>query len=93
MPLLEKLERRFRRFAVPHLTIGLILCQVLVYAMAQGQILKAGNGDLQDETAIDRIARCRKCVGRPVWRLPTFVCDPPTTNAVFARWSFGTCSF
>ena len=42
MSLLDKIERRFRRFAVPHVTIGLILCQVVVFAMAQGQLFKPG---------------------------------------------------
>ena len=85
MSLLDKIERRFRRFALPHLTIGLILCQVVVYAMSQGQMLKAGGGDPQGQTVLDRIALVPdKVLEGQVWRLLTFVCEPPVTNVVFA---------
>ena len=85
MSLLDKIERRFRRFAVPHVTIGLILCQVVVYAVAQGQIFKAGAGGLEPQTVLDRIALVPdKVLEGEVWRLVTFVCEPPVTNVVFA---------
>ena len=85
MSLLDKIERRFRRFAVPHLTIGLILCQVVVYAVAQGQLFKAGAGGLERQTVLDRIALVPdKVLEGQVWRLVTFVCEPPVTNVVFA---------
>ena len=37
MSLLSKLEQRFGRFAIPHLTLGLILCQVVVWAYTISQ--------------------------------------------------------
>jgi hypothetical protein len=82
MSLLDKIERRFRRFALPHLTIGLILCQVVVYGAAQADLLKAGEGG---QTVLDRIALVpAKVLEGQVWRLLTFVCEPPAMNVVFA---------
>ena len=75
----------FGHFAVPHLTIGLILCQIVVYAAAQAELLKAGQGGLQQRTVLDRIALVpEKVLEGQVWRLVTFVCEPPVTNVVFA---------
>ena len=87
MSLLDKIERRFRRFALPHLTIGLIVCQVVVYAMAQGQMLSAGvdAGNPERQTVLDRIALVPgKVLEGQVWRLVTFVFEPPTMNLVCA---------
>ncbi len=85
MSLLEKIERRLGRFALPHLTMVLIACQVVVYAMAQGDLLKAGAGGGQRETVIDRIALVPdKVLEGQVWRLLTFVCEPPVMNLLFA---------
>jgi len=85
MSLLDKIQRRFGRFALRHVTIGLILCQVVVYAMAQGQMLKVGEGDVERHTVLDRIALVpEKVLEGQIWRLVTFVCEPPTTNVVFA---------
>jgi len=36
MKLLDQLQRRFGRFAVPHVTEGLIVLQVLTYFMVKG---------------------------------------------------------
>ncbi len=85
MSLLDKIERRFRRFALRHVTIGLILCQVVVYAMSQGELLKPGEGGPQRQTILDRIALVPdKVLQGEVWRLLTFVCEPPVTNLVLA---------
>ena len=87
MSLLDKIERRFRRFALPHLTIGLIVCQVVVYAMAQGQMFTAGvdAGNPERQTVLDRIALVPgKVLEGQVWRLVTFVFEPPTMNLVCA---------
>ena len=82
MSLLHKLQRRFGRFAVPHLTIGLIVCQVAVWAMSQPQMLKPDDGR---ETVVDRIALVPdKVLEGQVWRLVTFVCEPPCTNVLCA---------
>ena len=37
MRLLDKLQRRFGRFAVPHVTEGLIACQAITYFLSQGK--------------------------------------------------------
>ena len=37
MSLLDKLERTLRPYAVPHVTLGLILCQVYVLFMAHAK--------------------------------------------------------
>ncbi len=85
MSLLDNLDRRFRRYAVPHLTVGLIACQVVVYAVSQGAMLNRRGIDLGAETICDRIALVpEKVLEGQVWRLATFVCEPPTTNIVFA---------
>ena len=74
MTLLDRLERRFGRFAVPHVTEGLIACQVLAYIMSMGQpeILKA------------LLLTPQRVLEGQWWRLFTFVCQPPVTNLLFA---------
>ena len=44
MSLLDQIERRFRHYALPHVTIGLIVLQVVAYFAAQGEMLKAPAG-------------------------------------------------
>ena len=85
MPLLDQIERRFRRYALPHVTTGLILCQVVAYCVAQGEIFKAPAGDVQPHTVLDHIALVPdKVLAGEVWRFVTFVCEPPTMNFLFA---------
>ena len=74
MKLLDNLQRRFGRFAVPHVTEGLIACQVLAYFLAQGK-----PGFLEGIAMIPS-----RVLQGEVWRLATFVCEPPTSNAIFA---------
>lgn len=72
--LLNNLQRRFGRFAVPHVTEGLIVCQVLTYLFYQG------NAAFQE-----RITLVPSLVLKgEVWRLVTFLCEPPVTNLLFA---------
>ena len=74
MRLLEKLQRRFGRFAVPHVTEGLIACQALTYFFCQSE-----------PAFLERIALVpRRVLEGEVWRLFTFVCQPPPMNLVFA---------
>ena len=74
MRLLDKLQRRFGRFAAPHLTEGLIACQAVTYFLAQG-----------DPAFLGRIALVpRRVLEGDAWRLVTFVGQPPTTILVFA---------
>jgi hypothetical protein len=71
---LDNLHRRFGRFAVPHVTEALILCQVLTYFFC-----------LQNPEYLSRINLVpRRVLGGEIWRLATFVCEPPITNPLFA---------
>ena len=74
MRLLDTLQRRFGRFAVPHVTEGLIACQVLAYFLCQGK-----PAFLADIALVPS-----RVLHGEVWRLLTFVADPPTTHLVFA---------
>ena len=74
MKLLDNLQRRFGRFAVPHVTEGLIACQVLSYFFLMG------NPAFQAAIALVP----RQVLGGEVWRLVTFLCQPPPMNALFA---------
>lgn len=74
MKLLNDLQRRFGRFAVPHVTEGLIVCQVLTYLFYQ-----------TNAAFLERIALVPSCVLKgEVWRLVTFLCEPPLSHPLFA---------
>ena len=69
MKLLDRLERKFGRYAVPNVTIGLVLGQVLVYVptlTGQGNRLL---GSLQFVPSL--------VLEGQVWRLFTFLLQPP----------------
>lgn len=66
MTLLDKLERRFGRWAVPNVTVGLIVGQVFVYVMEQIQ-----------PGGLDNIALIpNRVLEGEVWRLVSFVFEP-----------------
>jgi hypothetical protein len=74
MRLLDNLQRRFGRFAVPHVTEGLIACQVLTYILCLG-----------NEGFLTGVALVPSSVLQgEVWRLATFLCEPPLSNPLFA---------
>lgn len=74
MKLLDRLQRRFGRYAVPHATEGLIVCQVLTFLLAMGE-----------PSFVERLELVPRLVLHgEVWRLATFVCSPPLTNPLFA---------
>jgi len=74
MSLLDRLERKFRRYSVPNVTVALIACQVAAYLVAQGnaQILE-----------ILALVPARVLEG-DLWRPVSFLFTPPLTNPVFA---------
>jgi hypothetical protein len=74
MRLIEKLQRRFGRFAVPHVTEGLIACQVLTYFFHQS------NPAFLESV---RLVPSRVFEGQ-VWRIVTFLCETPPMHPVFA---------
>jgi hypothetical protein len=74
MQLLNKLQRRFGRFAVPHVTEGLIICQALTYVFCQ-----------TNPQFIESIAMMpRRVLDGELWRLFTFLCEPPTQTLLWA---------
>jgi hypothetical protein len=79
MSLFSKLNARFGRFAVPNLTLILIGGQVFLYLASRINPAQAG-GDVLDNV---RLFPAEVLQGE-VWRLVTFVFDPPTPNLLFA---------
>jgi hypothetical protein len=84
MSLLSRLERKFQRYAIPNVTLMIIIGQVLLYVIARvshppgGAV--GGGVDLLDRVRLDPA----KILDGEVWRLITFVFDPPLTNVIFA---------
>jgi hypothetical protein len=74
MSLLDKLERRFGRFAVPHVTVGLIACQVVVYALAYAKPEMVRPLELWPELVLEG----------QVWRVITFLMLPPFSHPILA---------
>ncbi len=74
MKILDKLERVLGRFALPHLTLAVIMCQVVIYAMVWTK-----------PEAIDRLLLIPdKVLAGEVWRLFSFLIVPPLSNPLFA---------
>jgi hypothetical protein len=72
--MLSKLERKFRRFGVPNVTLLLIVCQVLGYGVAQTKPRAVENIQLIPRLVLEG----------EVWRLFTFLVEPPMDNLLFA---------
>jgi hypothetical protein len=72
--MLDKLERKLGRFAVPNVTLLLILCQVAAYIVAQARPEAAANIMLLPDLVLEG----------QYWRLLTFVVQPPSDFALFA---------
>jgi hypothetical protein len=70
MSLLDKLERRFGRFAVPHVTVGLVASQVVVYVLAYAK----------PEMALPLVLIPQQILEGQIWRVATFMIVPPFTN-------------
>lgn len=84
MPLLDRLERKLGRFAVPNVILFLVLLQSLSFILWMAVMSRAGN----DPTFVNPLTRLilvpRLVLQGEVWRLVTFVLMPPTTNPLFA---------
>jgi hypothetical protein len=78
MSLLNNLERKLRRFAIPNVTLYLILGQVLFFVFAM-----SGRFILERVVLIpDRVLMGEW------WRLITFLFIPPLTNPIFAFFAW-----
>jgi len=74
MKLLDRLERRFGRYAVPNVTVSVIFCQVLLYLIQWTQ-----------PALMPDIALIPRLVMRgEVWRLISFMLNPPSAHPIFA---------
>jgi hypothetical protein len=78
MTLLDKLERRFGRYAVPNLTISLIMGQILAFGLIMmGQLDPA------------RIALNPAAIFQgEVWRIVTFLFAPPRAHPIFLAFAW-----
>jgi len=78
MSVLDKLQRRFGRFAVPNVTIGLIACQAVVFVATLASTKPNVEEPLEQRLQLipDRVMEGE------VWRLATFVMMPPFGNIV-----------
>lgn len=87
MKFLHQLERRFGRFAVPQLTLVIIVLQVLAYVLTLAPV-----GDpleVEGEPIVLRLMLIPQLVMQgEVWRLATFLIIPPFTNIIFAFFSW-----
>jgi hypothetical protein len=80
MRLLDKLERRFSRWAIPNVTMILVAGQVVAYALMW----------TRPQHELDLYLIANRVLQGEVWRLLSFLFTPPDTNPLFAFffWSF-----
>jgi hypothetical protein len=78
MSLLDNLERRFRRFAIPQITLYIVAGQVVLYLFVM-----AGAIGLEQILLIPAVV-----LQGEVWRLITFIFIPPLDNVVFAFFAW-----
>jgi hypothetical protein len=78
MRLLDKMDRKFRRYAVPNLTLYLILGQVLFFIFA-----------VSGRFVLERVILIpERVIMGEWWRLITFLFIPPLTNPIFAFFAW-----
>jgi len=78
MSFLKRLERKLGRWAIPNLTTIIIAGQVLLYIL---QFLAKGQGEGVDPTTYWLLPS--RVLSGEVWRLLTFVLNPPGSNPLF----------
>ncbi len=74
MKLLDRLERKFGRWAIPNITMVLIAGQVLVYVLAW----------MPQQRGLDLAMIPNRVLQGEVWRIFSFVFTPPPMNPLFA---------
>ena len=78
MGLLDSLERKLRRYAIPNVTLYLILGQVLFFVF-----------EMSGRFILDRVVLIPVLVlAGEWWRLITFLFIPPLTNSIFAFFAW-----
>src|SRR5262245_1532310 len=94
MRLLDRLESWFGRFAIPNLTLWVIIAQTVVYAAS---LRPNESGNFGDPTSMQLLWLIPSQVLKgEVWRLVTFVFVPPSDHIVlmlffwYAFWLMGT---
>lgn len=78
MSFLNTLEKRFRRFALPHVTLYLIAGQGFVFLLYMGKAIDIGSITLIGVKVYDG----------EIWRLVTFLLVPPSTHPVLAFFAW-----
>lgn len=79
MSVISRLESRFGRFAVPNLTLILVVGQVFLY------VVRHFAPGAADEDVLEKVRLLPADVlAGQVWRLVTFLFDPPLSNPLFA---------
>jgi hypothetical protein len=79
MSILTRLERRFGRFAVTNVTVGIIVLQVFGFGLTVAS--RAGGGNAAAGVGIEPLLLVPdKVLDGEVWRLVTFVAIPPFAN-------------
>src|SRR5512143_293173 len=78
MSFIDKLDRKFRRYAIPNVTLYLIIGQVLFFMFV-----------LSGRFILDRVVLVPALVlAGEWWRLITFLFIPPLTNPIFAFFAW-----
>ena len=80
MKTLDKLQRRFGRFAIPNLTLAIIAGQVFFYLLnlSNPEILEHGGVALGKINLVPALV-----LQGQVWRLVTFIFTPPSAHPIF----------
>lgn len=84
MKLLDWLERRLSPFAIPHITLLLILGQVVVYVVNMSQQGNGGGAPLLENIVLVP----NLVMAGQWWRVLTFLIMPPPTNPIFAFFAW-----
>lgn len=74
MRILDQLERKYGRYGVPNVTVGLIFLQVIAYILSISRLEILHGLYLKPSLVLEG----------QIWRLFTFLAVPPITNPIFA---------